>query len=78
MPIFSMLFSAGFHTFILLGECAYLLAKKQKRAMLFLVPGLTILLLRMFSPVNAYVRYMLPIMAMLPVTAAWCFIVTHK
>lgn len=78
MPIFSMLFSAGFHTFILLGECAYLLAKKQRRAILFLVPGLIILLLRMFSPVNAYMRYMLPIMAMLPVTAAWCFIVTHK
>lgn len=78
MPIFSMLFSAGFHTYILLGECMYLLAKKRKREMLFLIPGLFVLLLRLFSPVNACVRYMLPIMAILPLTAAWCYVVTHR
>ena len=78
MPVFSMLFSAGFHTWILLGECVYLLAKRRRRAVLFLIPGLFILLLRLFSPVNASVRYMLPVMAMLPVTAAWCYVVTHK
>lgn len=78
MPLFSMLFSTGLHTYILLGECVYLLAKKQLRGILFLVPGLFVLLLRLFSPVNGSVRYMLPIMVLLPVTAAWCYITTHK
>jgi len=77
MPLFSMLLSAGMHTYILLGECAYLLAKKRRREMLFLIPGLFILLLRLASPVNAYVRYIMPIMAMLPVTAVWCYVSAH-
>ncbi len=78
MPLFSMLLSAGMHTYLLLGECAYLLSKKKRREMLFLIPGLFILLLRIASPVNAYVRYIMPIMVMLPVTAPWCYIASHR
>ncbi|MCM1026817.1 MAG: DUF6020 family protein [Roseburia sp.] len=78
MPVFGMLFSAGFHTYILLGECTYLFAKKRRRELLPLVPGLFVLLLRLFSPVNASVRYTLPIMAALPVTAAWCYSAAHR
>lgn len=77
MPLFGMLKSAGVHIYILLGECIYLLAKKRRREILFLIPGLFVLLLRLFSPV-ACVRYILPILAALPVTAAWCYFATHK
>lgn len=77
IPLFGMLKSAGLQVYLLLGECVYLLAKKRYRAILFLIPGLFVFLLRLFSPV-ACVRYILPIIAVLPITAAWCYIATHK
>lgn len=77
MPVVSMLFSAGLYTYILLGGCAYLLAKGKRRAIFFLVPQLFLLLLRIFSPVNASMRYMLAIMVTLPVMAAWCYAAAH-
>lgn len=77
MPLFGMLKSAGMQVYFLLGECVYLLAKKRRREILFLIPGLFVLLIRLFSPV-AYLRYILPIMVALPVTAAWCYNVTHQ
>lgn len=73
MPVVSMLLSAGMHTYILLGQCAYLMAKKRKKAILLLAPAIFILLLRLVSPVNAYLRYFMPIMVILPVTVAWCY-----
>lgn len=77
IPVLSMLLSAGMHTYILLGECVYLLSKKRRREILLLVPGLCVLLICLASPVNAYLRYIMPIMVVLPSTAAWCYIVTH-
>lgn len=78
MPVISMLFSAGIYTYILLGECIYLLSKRKRRELFFLIPQFFILLLRIFSPVNASMRYMLAIMAALPVTVAWCYAAAHK
>lgn len=77
MPLFGMFKSAGLHIYLLLGECVYLLAKKRRREILFFAPGLFLFLLRLFSPL-ACVRYVLPIMAVLPVTVSWCYFVTHK
>ncbi len=77
MPILSMFLSASLHIYAFLGELAYLLAKKRRREILFLVPMLFILLLRLFSPV-ANVRYIMPIMAAQPVTAAWCYVAAHR
>ena len=78
IPVLSMLLSAGMHTYILLGECIYLMAKKKRRGMLVLVPALCVLAICMVSPVNAYLRYIMPVMAMLPVTAGWCFALNHN
>lgn len=78
MPVFSMLFSPGLYTYILLGGCVYLLAKRKRRETVFLVPQLFILFLRFFSPVNASMRYMLAIMVTLPVMTAWCYLAVHK
>lgn len=77
MPVFSMLFCPGLYTYILLGGCAYLLAKGKRREILFLIPQLLILFLRIFSPVNGSMRYMLAIMVTLPVMAAWCYAAAH-
>lgn len=77
MPLFGMFKSVGLHIYFLLGECAYLLAKKRRRAILFFAPVLFLFLIRLFSPL-ACVRYALPMIAVLPVTVPWCYIVTHK
>lgn len=77
MPVFSMFFCSGLYTYILLGGCAYLLAKGKRREIFFLIPQLFILLLRIFSPVNGSMRYMLAIMVTLPVMAAWCYAAVH-
>ena len=77
IPVLGMLLSAGMHTYILLGEFVYLLAHKRKREILILIPGFCVLLICLASPVNAYLRYAMPIMAALPVTAAWCYTITH-
>ncbi len=76
-PVFGMLLSAGMHTYILLGEFIYLMAKKKRREILILIPGFCVLLVCLVSPVNAFLRYIMPIMATLPVTVTWCYVVTH-
>lgn len=78
MPVISMLFSAGLYTYMLFGGCACLLAKKKRRELFFLIPQFFILLLRIFSPVNASMRYMLAIMVAAPVTVAWCHAAIHR
>lgn len=76
-PVISMVTSAGFHVYLLLGACVYLLAKKKRRELFILVPQLCVLLICIVSPVNAAVRYTLPIMVTLPVNLAWCYLVAH-
>lgn len=78
IPLFCMLFSPGIHAYILFGELVYLLAKKVHRNILLLIPGYCVLMVCLVSPVNASIRYMMPIMAMLPVTVVWCNSSTGK
>ena len=46
---------------------------KRKREMVILVPLFVIVLVCMASPVNAFVRYMQPIMLTLPFVIGWMF-----
>jgi len=78
VPVFCMFFSAGFHTYLLLGTVVYLLARKKQRELLVLIPCLVVLLICIASPVNAFLRYMMPIMVTLPINFAWCYAVTHR
>ncbi len=71
MPILGMVFSSGLHMYLILGCTVYLIAVKRKRAIAVLVPGLCMLLC-MMSPVDAMFRYVLPLVAALPVHLAWC------
>ena len=70
-PIIGTLYSVGSHTWILLGCVFYLSAKKKWKDLVVYIPGLCIVVVCMFSPVNACVRYMLPVMALLPVHLGW-------
>ena len=49
-----------------------LCAQKRKKEILFMVPVLLVFLVCLLSPVNGEIRYMLPIMLMLPLDVAWC------
>ena len=71
IPVLGMLLSPGLYVYILLGECTYLAAKRKKEIVL-MAPALCILAVCILSPVNAYMRYVLPLMALMPLTLSWC------
>ncbi len=73
-PVIGMVYSAGAHIYILLGMLTYLIARKKKRCLAVLVPSLSMILC-IASPVNAYFRYVLPLVVMLPINLAWCYYV---
>lgn len=72
LPVIGMLYSCGFHNYILICCVVYLLAKKRYRETVILVPCVLAVLVCLVSPVNAFIRYMLPVMAVLPLNIAWC------
>lgn len=78
MPVIGMLFSAGTHVYLLLGCLVYLLVKNKKREILLLIPSLSMVLVCLASPVGAKIRYMLPVMVVLPLNLAWCWYVGQK
>lgn len=78
MPVISLLYGTGIYTYMLLGAVLYLAAHKKRRELCVLVPELGILFICLLSPVNGYLRYMMPVMAALPVWAAWCCRVVSK
>ncbi len=73
-----MLYSCGFHNYILIACAVFLLAQKRYREMLVLVPSILTMLVCLVSPVDAYIRYMLPVMAAMPVNIAWCHYAARK
>lgn len=72
-PVIGLLLSAGLHVYLLLGQCTFLFVKRKRKDMAIFIPEICVLLICIASPVNAYLRYLMPVMVLLPVTAAWCF-----
>lgn len=73
MPGVGMLYNAGFHIYILLGCAVFCLAKKKKGSLLIYTTSFCTLLVCLVSPVNAELRYMLPIIAALPLNLGVLF-----
>lgn len=73
LPLVGMLYSCGFHNYILIGCITFLLAHKKYKEIIILMLSILSVLVCLVSPVNAYIRYMLPVVAALPVTLSWCF-----
>ena len=67
IPIIGMLYRVGLHTWILLGCICMLIAKKRGKELVVYLPGICIVAICIISPVNTCVRYMLPVMALLPI-----------
>ena len=66
MPFIGLLFSCGLYNWILIALTIIMIYFKKTRELVLLIPLYTILLVCIASPVNSYVRYMLPIMLSLP------------
>lgn len=71
LPIVGMCYYTALYNWLLLICCMLLVLKKKYVALFALVPSGATLLFCIASPVNGYVRYMLPIMATLPLMIAW-------
>lgn len=78
LPVVGMLYSCGAHVWALL-ICACMLFNARKTRLLgALVPAFSCVLVCFASPVNAYIRYLLPVMYALPLTAALIVYSTQK
>lgn len=73
LPVLSLLYGCGIYTWLLFGAGVGLIAGKKRRELCVLVPELCVLLICLLSPVNGYLRYMMPVMAALPLWSAWWF-----
>lgn len=68
IPLLGLTGHCGVYSWALLAACAYLLRMRQPRLLFIAAPTLVMLLICFVSPVNGYLRYMLPIMAVVPLT----------
>ena len=71
IPVLGMCYNTGVYTWILILCAAVLLRYKKYSAILGLVPSFLTILFCIASPVNGYVRYMLPVIAATPLIIAW-------
>lgn len=71
-PLISLLYNAGFHGYVLIGCVVYLMAAGKHKRILLMMPTILVFAVCILSPVNGYLRYMLPVMVMLPLNLAWC------
>lgn len=70
IPVIEMIFNTGFYTWLLLLFIGYSIYKGNKKNILFATPFIITLAFCFLSPVNAYVRYMNPIIYCLPIYIA--------
>lgn len=66
-PVISLLFKTGIYTWILLLYIGYILYKKGYSLLIFSIPLLATLAFCFLSPVNSYLRYMNPLIVVLPI-----------
>lgn len=70
-PGLGLILSAGTYTWLTLLLMGYLLVKKQwKKLLIFAIPVLNILIC-LVSPVNGLIRYMWPVMTIMPMLFWW-------
>lgn len=67
MPVINLLYCPATYTWVLLFVLYFIMREKKYTFLISAVPICLALLINMISPVNGSLRYMLPIMAMLPI-----------
>ena len=73
-----MLYSCGLHNYILLACILWLLSRKQGKNVFVLMPGIVTVLVCLVSPVDAFMRYMFPVIVCLPIHIYWCYYCTQE
>lgn len=73
IPVIGMLYSCGLQNYILIGCCAFLRHFRKRKELAVLLPSVATVLMCLLSPANAFLRYMLPVMVLLPFNIAWCY-----
>ncbi|MCM1063769.1 MAG: DUF6020 family protein [Eubacterium sp.] len=71
-PLTGWLYHTGVYTWIMLGCLLFLMIRKRKCDLFVILPGITVLLVCTVSPLNASVRYYLPVMAAAPAYIGYC------
>lgn len=78
IPVVGMLYSCGLQNYIIIGCIAFLCYHKKKRELFILLPSVATVVMCILSPANAFLRYMLPVMVLLPFNIAWCYYSVHE
>lgn len=73
LPLTGWLYHTGIYTWIMLGSLLFLTLRKRKRDLFVILPGIVVLMVCTVSPLNASIRYYLPVMAVAPVYIGYCF-----
>ncbi len=71
-PLIGCLYHPGTYTWIMLGSLFALVLKGRKRDLFVILPGIVVLMVCTASPLNASVRYYLPIMSAAPIYMGYC------
>jgi hypothetical protein len=67
LPLINLIFNVGTYLWALMIAIVVLIRKKQTSQLIVFIPLIITSLITFLSPVNAYVRYMLPVMVCLPI-----------
>lgn len=79
IPGIGSLYSCGFYTWVLLWMVVILLALCKKKTLIPCIPSIVSVLICMVSPVNAYIRYALPVFAATPLLIGWvCYCLNNR
>lgn len=70
IPVIHWIYHPATYTWVIFIAVGYCIRKKDKSLLVVLIPSITILLTCVASPVNAYIRYALPMMASVPIVIA--------
>lgn len=77
-PIISLFVNIGFNTWIILASVAFLIYKRKYRYLIVYMPVLSILLVCLASPVNAYFRYAMPYLFAMPLSISMLLDIVNK
>ena len=72
VPLVSLILTPGFYTYVLVIAFGYLFCRRKTGMILF--PIVLILAIACLSPINAYMRYFLPVATLAPFCFGVCFV----
>ena len=78
IPLIGIAYSNGIYSWIVIFLTMSLIYYKKYSAILAFVPAYLTILVCVASPVNAFIRYMLPVMVVTPLMICWTLYIINK